>query len=312
MVETLIGALLPVVFTVLFGYFAGAIGAFPKSFTSLLNKLVMSFALPLSLFFSINQMSRQLLANNWNIAAWQFGGMMIWWLIVYFFSRFVLKSGPIVSPIRAMALATPAILFVGPALLEPLYKTTGTIAVSIGGMMMNVVMLPLTAIVLSANDTKDGKRPSIGHQLLAGLKKPVVFAPIIGLITALLGLHLPVILEATFLELGKAAAGGGLFSIGLVLYFNKPSFSLAVWVDVLFKEVLIPLSIFAALLLAGESTDFVNQTTLTFMISQMIFPTIFAQQYGEGEREMASAIFLTTITSFFVMAIFMVARGMTL
>lgn len=114
------------------------------------------------------------------------------------------------------------------------------------------------------------------------------------------------------MELGKAAAGGGLFSIGLILYFNKPSFSRIVWFDVLVKEVVVPLSIMAVMMLAGESETLVNETTLTFMISQMIFPTIFAQQYGQGEREMASAIFLTTICSFFVMTVFFLVCGISL
>lgn len=314
MIETLIGALLPVVFTVLFGYLSGSIGSFKKDFPSKLNKLVMSYALPLSLFFSINQMNRELIFKNWNIAIWQFCGMIFWWLVVYLFSRYVLHSGPIVSPIRAMAISTPAILFVGPALLLPLYQKTGTIAVSIGGVMMNVVMLPLTAIVLSVNDKReDGHRHlSVFQTLWSGLKKPVVFSALLGLLTSLIGMHLPAIFSATFNELGKAAAGGGLFSIGLILYFNKPSFSKAVWGNVFMTEVVVPLSLFAALVISGQAKQFVDQTTLTFMISQMIFPSIFAQQYGEGQREMASSIFLTTILSFFVIAIYMTVRGVML
>lgn len=158
MVESLIGALLPVVFTVLYGYFGGHIKSFSKDMPGMINKLVMSYALPLSLFFTINQMSKQFILANWKIGAWQLGGMIGWWLIVYFFSKYVLKSGPVLSPIRAMALSTPAILFVGPALLEPLFPETGTIAVSVGGLLMNVVMLPLTVVVLSAADVGRGGR----------------------------------------------------------------------------------------------------------------------------------------------------------
>lgn len=177
MVESLIGALLPVVFTVLYGYFGGHIKSFSKDMPGMINKLVMSYALPLSLFFTINQMSKQFILANWKIGAWQLGGMIGWWLIVYFFSKYVLKSGPVLSPIRAMALSTPAILFVGPALLEPLFPETGTIAVSVGGLLMNVVMLPLTVVVLSAADVGRGGARSLPlvKQSLTALRSRLSF-----------------------------------------------------------------------------------------------------------------------------------------
>jgi predicted permease len=44
----------------------------------------------------------------------------------------------------------------------------------------------------------------------------------------------------------------------------------------------------------------------------MVFPTILAEQAGQGEREMASALFLSTITSFVVITAFIAVRGLTL
>ncbi len=180
---------------------------------------------------------------------------------------------------------------------------------------MNALMLPLTFVVLaSTEDDGSGKgvAAKAGKAILNGLKKPVVYSALLGLITALLGLNLPAILEATFTELGKTAAGLGLFSIGMTLFFTKPSFSKAVWVNVLCKNILVPLSVFAILVMLKESTDLTNQITLMMAISELIFPTILAQQYKTGEREMSSSMFLTTIISFFVLAAIIILRGITM
>ncbi|MFP7774342.1 AEC family transporter [Ligilactobacillus sp. LYQ112] len=314
MAKALIAALIPVIFTIMFGFFSGYIKSFDKKVPAILNMVVMNYALPLSLFFALNQMPKEKIFANWRIVMWEFVMMVGWWFGVYFFSKYVLRSSTILSIIRALALSTPAILFVGPALLTPLFPGNAAIAISIGGLMLNAVQLPLTMLALTLATIKktDNLLVNVGQVVINGLKKPVIVGAFVGLVTALLGWRLPALAAPTFEELGKAAAGLGLFSIGLILWFNKPSFSGIVWFDVIVKELVMPLSVMVIMMLCGESRMFINEMTMTMMISQMIFPTIFSQQYGEGEQEMPSAMFLTTIGSFFALMCFIILRGISL
>lgn len=54
MAKALIAALIPVIFTIMFGFFSGYIKSFDKKVPAILNKVVMNYALPLSLFFALN------------------------------------------------------------------------------------------------------------------------------------------------------------------------------------------------------------------------------------------------------------------
>ena len=81
----------------------------------------MRFALPLSLFFTFNQMSRQMIFANWKVVFSLAVFTMRWWLIVYAVSRHLTHASVALSAIRALSISTPAILFVGPALITSLY-----------------------------------------------------------------------------------------------------------------------------------------------------------------------------------------------
>ena len=314
MVNTLIVALLPIIFTMLLGYISGKIGSFDNKTSGILSKLVMSYALPLSLFWQLNQMSASAITANAHIAFWLLVIMLGWWIVVYLVSHHAAKGSVVISALRAFSISVPAILFVGPALITQLYPKNSAMAISLGGLMMSCI-LPLTLVVLATtneeNANKSGWSKLMGA-ILSAFKTPVVIAELLGFVTALLNIHFPAMLENTFTQLGKASAGVGLFLIGLILYYNKPSFSKAVWINVICKEILVPFSAFVLLSVTGQKTDFINEITLIMAISEIMFPSILAQQYGEGQRELSSSMFVSTILSIFILAAIIILRGITI
>lgn len=270
MVNTLIVALLPIIFTMLLGYISGKIGSFDNKTSGILSKLVMSY----SLFWQLNQMSASAITANAHIAFWLLVIMLGWWIVVYLVSHHAAKGSVVISALRAFSISVPAILFVGPALITQLYPKNSAMAISLGGLMMSCI-LPLTLVVLATtneeNANKSGWSKLMGA-ILSAFKTPVVIAELLGFVTALLNIHFPAMLENTFTQLGKASAGVGLFLIGLILYYNKPSFSKAVWINVICKEILVPFSAFVLLSVTGQKTDFINEITLIMAISEIMFP----------------------------------------
>lgn len=312
MINTLIAGLLPVIFTVCLGYISSIIGSFSRKAPSVLNKAVMSYAVPLALFIQLNQLPREVIFKNINIFIWLFVLIIGWWFIVYLISRYISHSSVELAAIRALSISTPAILFVGPALLPLVYPKTANMTISLGGLAM-CIALPITFMFLASTKKDDAKKPNIVlKSIWTGIKNPIVIGEIIGIITSLLNLHLPLIYVNTFTQLGKAGAGLGLFTIGISLQQFKPEISKAVCVNVITKEIIIPLSAFFLLTFAGENTALVNEITLTMMISEIIFPSILAQQYNTGQREISSAMFMSTIVSFVVLAIFIMMRGISI
>lgn len=312
MINTLIAGLLPVVFTICLGYLASAIGSFNKQAPAVLNKAVMSYAVPLALFIQLNQLTREVIFKNFKIFIWLFILIIGWWFIIFSISRYIAHSTVALSAIRALSISTPAILFVGPALLPLVYPKTANMTISLGGLAM-CIALPLTFIFLaSTKKDSDNNGNIILSSIWNGIKNPIVVGEVIGIVTALLNLHLPLIYVNTFTQLGKAGAGLGLFTIGISLQQFKPEFTKVVWLNVASKEIIVPLSAFLLLTLAGESTSLVNEIILTMMISEIIFPSILAQQYNTGQREISSSMFLSTIVSFIVLALFIIIRGISM
>lgn len=312
MINTLIAGLLPVIFTICLGYFASSFGSFDKKAPAILNKAVMSYAVPLALFIQLNQLTRDVIFQNFQIFMWLFIIIIGWWFIVFLINRFVVHATIALSSIRALSISTPAILFVGPALLPLIYPETANMTISLGGLAM-CIALPITFIFLaSTKNSKDKSDSIILSAIWNGIKNPIVVGEIVGIVTALLNLHLPAIYVNTFTQLGKAGAGLGLFTIGISLQQFKPEFTKVVWLNVLSKEIVVPLSAFLLLSFTGQSTALVNEITLTMMISEIIFPSILAQQYNTGQREISSSMFLSTITSFIVLALFIIIRGISI
>ena len=81
MIETIIGALLPIIITLMLGLLAGWHKDFTADQAAVLNRMVMLYALPLSLFSGMMQVSRQELMSDGHllllVAAGMPGGFII-------------------------------------------------------------------------------------------------------------------------------------------------------------------------------------------------------------------------------------------
>lgn len=189
MSEILISSLLPIVVTLFLGYFAGLRHDFTAQHASLLNNLVMTYTLPLSLFGGILATRRQVIFAHLAVAWWIFLGMVGGYLIVLFVAHYVFKNSLPLAALRALAIAGPAIPFVGPTILGSLFPHESALLIAIGGLIMNVVQVPLTVVLLTSS--ADHGRVSATQHVLSAFKKPVVWAPILAFVLALLGVYLP-------------------------------------------------------------------------------------------------------------------------
>lgn len=113
MLDTIITALLPIVVTLLLGYFAGHRHDFNKDQATILNRMVMLYALPLLLFAGILSTPLKEIINNIDVFIWIFIGMVAGFLLVFLISRFIFRSDSRLAALRAIAIAGPAVPFVG-------------------------------------------------------------------------------------------------------------------------------------------------------------------------------------------------------
>lgn len=178
MAEALISSLLPIVVTLFLGFFAGWRKDFGEQQAGSLNKLVMNYTLPLSLFGGIMTTQRASIFSHLAVAGWLLVAMVGGYLVVVLIARFLLHQSTALAALRAMAIAGPAIPFVGPTILGSLFPSESALLISLGGLIMNIVQVPVTVIMLS---TASQQHTSVGANLLGAIKKPVVWAPILAL-----------------------------------------------------------------------------------------------------------------------------------
>jgi malonate transporter and related proteins len=131
MIETIIGALLPVVVTLLLGFVAGWHQDFDSTHPAILYRMVMLYALPLALFAGVVGIARdQVLSQGpraFAILIGMGGGYAVVFLVSYYFVRRDLMT----ASLRALAIGGPAVPFVGVSVLGHLFGNGSAIPISV-------------------------------------------------------------------------------------------------------------------------------------------------------------------------------------
>lgn len=309
MLETIITALLPIVVTLMLGYFAGWERSFSQDQATVLNRMVMLYALPLMLFAGILSTSLSAITQNIPLFVWTAVGMVGGLILVFVLSRFVFRSSAQLAALRAIAIAGPAVPFVGTPVLGVLYPNGADIAIATGSLLMNLVQVPLALIFLvgGQHDASAPRKSALaiaGASLLNAIRQPVVWAPVLAFILLLSGLELPRSLKGSFTLLGQSTGGVALFAVGIVLFSQKVSVSLPVIVNVISKNLLLPGIILALMLVFGVPVTERGLVSVTLAIPTASIAVIFAVEYKCGTQEMASTLFWSTLLSILTMGMF--------
>lgn len=315
MLETILAVMLPIVVTMLLGFFAGWHQDFDKEQAGVLNRMVLLYALPLILFGSIITTPFSEVTANITVVLWITISMIGGYAFIVLFCRFLLGNDYGLAALRALMIAGPAVAVIGIPILTPLYPTDATIAVAAGSLLMNVIQLPVTLTLINAADTgtpgaqTQSPLTQMGTILKNTFKEPVVWAPLSAFALILLGVDLPDRWESSFTMLGQATAGIALFAAGAILYSYKISLQRAVVVNVAMKNLVMPAIILAAMLLFEIRDDALGATVITVAMPTAQIAFIFAVQYQKAEREMASSLFFSTVLSLVTTGLFIYLAG---
>lgn len=311
MIEVVISSLLPITVILLLGFFAGYHHDFTKDQAGILNKMVMSYALPLTLFSGLVTSSFSEILKQKDLALGLFIGMIVFYFLVYFIARYVFRKDMALSALLALAIAGPAVPFVGVPVLGSLFGTISSVPIAIGSIYMNLIQVPVTIILLSMSNSsasatgiQESKSKTFVSNLLDAIKKPVVWAPILALIIVLLKIKFPTPFVSSFDLLGKATGGVALFASGIVLYSYKVRFNKTVLTTVFLKNLVVPFAIWGIVSLLGFPPSLVKETVLTMAIPTASIVIILSIQYNSGQEIFSSVLFISTILSVLTMGMF--------
>lgn len=307
MLETIIMALLPIIVTLLLGLLAGWRHDFSQDQASVLNRMVMLYALPMLLFAGILGTPLDEVLKNAQVFLWIAIGMAGGFVLVFLISRLVFRSDVKLAALRGLAIAGPAVPFVGTPVLGMLFPVDADLAIAAGSIILNLVQVPLALIFLvgESGDSSSGQKKKpisiVADSIASAVKQPVVWAPVLAFALLLAGLDMPKVLKGSFLLLGQATGGVALFAVGAVLFAQKVSMSLPVIINVICKNILLPGLVLVVMIWLAVPVTERGLAAVTLAIPTASIAVIFAVEYKSGEQEMASTLFWSTILSVITM-----------
>ena len=217
MIDILIKDILPIFVIMFLGYMAGKEKVFKAEDSKVLNKLVLTYALPAALFVSIVKADSAMLFDDLKLTIVSLvviTGMFLW---AYFSCYKFFKHSKSEAAVCALISGSPTIGFLGFAVLEPIYGATATtgLVVAIVSIVVNAINIPIGLALM--NQGKGSVASSGGKKsnpVIDALKEPVCWAPILAVILVLLDIKFPAILDPNFDIIAKANSGVAVFAAG--------------------------------------------------------------------------------------------------
>jgi predicted permease len=206
------------------------------------------------------------------------------------------------SIIYALTLATSATPIFGLAVLEPILGPTSGGAVGMVALAINltippaVVLLEMDATGKNPEAARDHSKPSpIVTGLMAGLKSPLLWAPILGIPMVLAKVHLPAVVAGCFELIGSATSGVAVFAVGLVLAAHPLRLSRAVIVGSIARVTVQSAVLFALLHALHVVSPFAREALVCCSFPLATTVVLFAARYKAAESESASMLLISTL-----------------
>lgn len=300
----ILGAILPVIITVLIGYISGKRKDFNWQQAGDINKIVMLYALPLSIFSNMVMTPRHIVMSMGPVAIAIILALILSFLIPLAIARYICKRSLALSTLQALAIGSPAVPFIGTSVLAFLFGTVSASLITVSSITQNVFQLPLVMILMSVATGDKSQNISFATRVINAIKQPVVWSPVVALILVLMDIHIPETVSMSLGLLGKASGGLALFAAGIVLYTRSIVITSATIITVIARNILVPGACYLILLKMGFSMEQIKQVVLTMAIPVGSIAIIIAMQYKSGEQEIASTMALSIITSIITMGAF--------
>jgi predicted permease len=156
-----------------------------------------------------------------------------------------------------------------------------------------------SAVLTAVKEEEPAAHPSQPSAVLtglnAGLKSPLLWAPILGITIVLAGSHLPSIVAGCFELIGSATSGVAVFAVGLVLAAHPIRLSRAVWVGSFARITMQSAVLFALLHLLHVISPFARESLVCCSFPLATVVVLFAARYKSSQSEMASMLLVSTL-----------------
>jgi predicted permease len=309
--------LLPVLFVLALGYFAGRTKRFDADQVKGINELVLDFALPAVMFVGIVKTAAHPPDGEAHFVAAITLALVGFYVVVAMTSVFILRRSLGEAALQACLLSFPSVAFMGIPIFKGLFGDSGVLSVTTATVIANLTIAPMTVLLLEMHkqraDKGGAEAARLADEIVAALKssllKPVVWAPLAAIAIALLRIPVPEALDNMLSLIGSTTSGVSLFAAGLIIAAYKVTVSREVLGNVAAKMIAQPL--FAALLviLFSVREPLAREVILMCAIPSSAFAVLLAPRYGAYETEAASTLVLTSFAMVAILPIAIIITG---
>lgn len=310
MLNLIVTALLPVFLVLALGYFSGKRKLVDNQNVSSLNVLLMQFALPLTLFVSIAKTPQTVIFQNGPLALVLALGLVITYAVVGWTQRKFFGLSLADAAVETLTISFPNFASIGLPLLLPIFGAQAALSVAIAIAVGSVTISPMTLALLEldkARKTDTGHSVSAGRQFLIALghsvRKPIFVGPMLGLVVALIGIHLPALVVTALGPITAATAGIGLFLTGLMLSAQTIKITGDVMFGTTVKNVLQPLLVFGLAKLLGLPSAIAAQAALLTAIPAGFFGLVFGASSGIKTPVAGATLLISSVSGIVTLAL---------
>lgn len=301
MLHLILMALAPVFFVMALGFVAGRTRIIDNQHVGTLNTLVMNFAIPASMFVVIGSAPRSEMIRQGSLFAIEGAATLVLYLLWYLLQRRGSRMSRGESATQALTVAFPNIAGVALPLVSAILGPAGAVPAAIVLAAGSILVTPLTLVLLEMPDkARTGTEDSTVRVLRAlrqALTKPIVLAPVLGLLLSLSGWSLNAVAAASLHLIGGAAGGLALFVTGLVLSAQSLRVDWKVAGATMMACVVRPLLVFAIVRAVPVPAGIAKVAILMAAIPPGIFGILLGLSHKLDSAEVGSMLIASTLFS---------------
>ena len=302
MTKVLANALVPIFAGLLLGYFAGLWRRMDNQNVRTLITFVMSFAIPCSLFLAIASTPRAALLEQAAAGLALAIVYAVLYAVSFVWTRFRENLNASDSSVVALTLGFPNSAAVGLPLLASVFGSRATVTVATSLAIGSITVSPITLAILERSrrgsagvsgtglSGKSSALRQITLSLLHSCKRPIVWAPLLGLAFSCADLTLPSFIHRSLAVMGSAADGSALVLTGLVVSAQKFEIRGNTLIAVLLKNALQPAIALGICMLIHLNIEQTRYVTLISAMPCGFFGVVFGRDFDSNPKLASSGL----------------------
>jgi malonate transporter and related proteins len=257
----------------------------------------MSFAIPCSLFLAIASTPRTALREQAAAGLVLAIVYAVLYAVSFVWTRFRENLNASDSSVVALTLGFPNSAAVGLPLLASVFGSRATVTVATSLAIGSITVSPITLAILERRRRssagvfeKSSALRQIALSLIHSCKRPIVWAPLLGLAFSCADLTLPSFIHRSLAVMGSAADGSALVLTGLVVSAQKFEIRGNTLIAVLLKNALQPTIALGICMLIHLNIEQTRYVTLISAMPCGFFGVVFGRDFDSNPKLASSGL----------------------